>query len=634
MRLSRALVLLLALAPACAAEEDLEDLGPVTDGKGDVPEIRDRAVTINKRTSSGKPGTRTFRVTADADFRVELRHDVPDALTRIVVTSDATGARVVSEKSVQPTLVVAATPNPIEYRVRLENYSSSALPARLTIVPARATISPELAAAARKNLERVAKEIDYWHLDGYGLSGPIAERFLKAVELEYANEPDQLQARMTALASMVFFAAPEILPPAGGKLTPFHGLDMAQFEQLMHIEDAVFDTLVQRNGSVVGVRPFSVCETRYIIEQYVRPRRAYDGFEAYKAGYQAFAATCPQKDLDEWYNFRGLGHLRPSWVESNVMDRFLRRMNTRCAAPTPEWQAECARWNADRLAYRIEGNRELATRLLFYDPATQEAHFSDVYQPLVLLEDRDGDGIGEFLRSGPVQLASGASGTLEVVSTGEFTGSLKLRKPDGTLVNVKPQELVAESAVHPLFDAGLLTQPDLGLLAVFDDPAGCIADRPTPAACPLLERFYVLIDRHEYFYRTYSALSPDRSSISSQPSPLVACSITLAAAHAWDSAGIPQGGRAGFIFLMRIPFKQILAGSRKSVATLEPGPDVTTIPELYEGTDTLDLSRVWLDIASLSNNLYSHEHEISKFGAVPAEQIEGILVVRKPAAMP
>jgi hypothetical protein len=32
--------------------------------------------------------------------------------------------------------------------------------------------------------------------------------------------------------------------------------------------------------------------------------------------YTAFAATCPQKDKDEWYNFRGLGALRPSWVES------------------------------------------------------------------------------------------------------------------------------------------------------------------------------------------------------------------------------------------------------------------------------------------------------------------------------
>jgi hypothetical protein len=45
------------------------------------------------------------------------------------------------------------------------------------------------------------------------------------------------------------------------------------------------------------------------------------------------------------------------------------------------------------------------------------------------------------------------------------------------------------------------------------------------------------------------------------------------------------------------------------------------------------MSKAWLDIATLSNNAYSQEHEISKFGSVPAEQIEGILVVRRPAAM-
>jgi hypothetical protein len=63
--------------------------------------------------------------------------------------------------------------------------------------------------------------------------------------------------------------------------------------------------------------------------------------------------------------------------------------------------------------------------------------------------------------------------------------------------------------------------------------------------------------------------------VSSQPSPLVACSITLTAAHHWDSAGIPSGGTAGFIFLMRIPFKDILTGNDVSVSTLMPGPKTT-----------------------------------------------------------
>jgi hypothetical protein len=138
----------------------------------------------------------------------------------------------------------------------------------------------------------------------------------------------------------------------------------------------------------------------------------------------------------------------------------------------------------------------------------------------------------------------------------------------------------------------------------------------------------------EKFYRTYSALSADYYGISSQPSPLVACSITLGASHHWDTAGTPSGGTAGFIFLMRIPFADILTGNDTSVATLMPAPKTMSIQSLYAGTNRLDMTRAWLDIASLSNNQYANEHEISAFGAVRPDQIEGILVIRKPAAVP
>jgi hypothetical protein len=252
----------------------------------------------------------------------------------------------------------------------------------------------------------------------------------------------------------------------------------------------------------------------------------------------------------------------------------------------------------------------------------------------VLLEDRNGDNIGEFVRPGPITLASGETGELQVNSTGEFTGNLKFKPATGPLRTITPAQIKAEDAIDPRWDASLLDDADMGLMSVFSDGGACSGQLLDPAACPLMRRFYSMIDRHENFYRTYSALSPDYYGISSQPSPLVACSITLAAAHHWDTAGTPPGGTAGFIFLMRIPFKDILTGNDRSVATVMPGPRTTSIQSLYAGTSTLDMSRAWLDIASLSNNLYQTEHEISAFGAVRAEQIEGILVIRKPAAVP
>jgi hypothetical protein len=627
-----ALVVVAASVSACTAE-DGEDLGEVTDGKGDAPAIDNVAVTLPRRSTSGNPGVRNFYVSSSVGFRVTLAYDQPNE-TKIVVTNQDDGAATTSAQAIQPAVTVSVSGDH-RFKIRLENWGATTTYAKLSVLPAGPSVSPELLAAAKANLDRITREIDYTHLRNYGLAGTNTDQFLEALRLEYADQhPDQYAARVRALASMVFFELPDVAPPADGLATPFHGLDTAQFEALYSIEDSIFSTLISENGGrTAGVRPFSVCETRYIIETYVRPRTSWPGMAAHRDGYRTYAESCPQQDKDEWYNFRGLGGLRPSWVESNLADRFLRRMAKNCQAPTAAWADECALWNQDRLGYRQTRSRQLAARTMFYAPE-DESYLVNPGNSLVLLEDRDRDGIGEFLRPGPITLTTGEAGTLLVTSTGQFTGNLKFQNASGTVRTVQPRELVAESRADAAWDPALLADADMGLLSMFSDGGACTGATIDPAACPLMQRFYSMIDRHENFYQTYSALTPDYYGISSQPSPLVACSITLAAAHQWDTAGTPSGGRAGFIFLMRIPFKQILAGADTSVATLMPGPEVTSIQGLYRGDDTLDMNAAWLDIATLSNNLYEHEHEISAFGAVPAGQIEGILVIRKPAAVP
>jgi hypothetical protein len=319
-------------------------------------------------------------------------------------------------------------------------------------------------------------------------------------------------------------------------------------------------------------------------------------------------------------------------VESNLADRFLRREAKGCATATSHG-IDCAAWNADRYGYRQRKNKELAARTLYYAPDT-ESYVNNPANALVFLEDRNGDGVGEWLRPGPITLTSGEQGTLAVQSSGQFGGTLKFTGSDGTTKSIAPGDLVAEDAVDARWDKSLLAGPDMGLMTVFKDSTGCTADALDPAQCPLLRRFYSMIDRHENFYQTFSALTPTYSGISSQPSPLVACSITLGASHQWDSAGTPAGGTAGFIYLMRIPFADVITGNETSVATIMPGPKTTSIQALYRGEASLDFNSAWLDVASLSNNQYETEHEISAFGAVPAGEIEGILVVRKPAAVP
>jgi hypothetical protein len=639
-------------------------------------------------------------------------------------------------------------------------------------------------AAAKANLMRVEAEIDKNHMANYGLSGSLAEQFIAAVKAEYAAQPELLKARMQTLASMVFFSAPQVKTSENaGKLTPFHGMDDAAFDALIRSEDTVFGHHMQANGgSPNGVRPFSVCETTFMIKiakgevtdaSFVSGRTV-SSYDAYANAYKTFSAGCAQKDLDEWYNFRGLGGLRPSWLESNLSDRFLRRMVKDCKSSNA---GDCADWNSSRIGYRDRKNTELALREMVYDPRPEakigaaQIPFGDyIVNPQntgVLVEDRNGDGVGEWIPSGPAKFNPGAvlslptatdfqaptelsatlskaltigattlaAGTHIKISSGSrvgFATSTKydpathaaiainlVRLPPGTslvldngstvqvpypasgsttAVSSQPQaklaaplsfevaptwtptlnvghprsgvlasnkfageleipitltngdtllalaavkDVVAADEVDPAWNKDLARKPDFGLMSIFADGTGCKADQPNKESCPLLKRFFSLIDRHENFYQTYSGLAPDSEVVSQQPSPLVACSITLGASHAWDSAGTPTGGSAGFIYLMRVPFNQILSADHRSISTLgllnggdlKAGPQVATLENIYKGVLPLDMSKAWLDIATLSSNSYQSEHEVSKFGSVPAEQIEGILVVRLPARM-
>lgn len=562
-------------------------------------------------------------------------------------------------------------------------------------------LSPALEKAALENLKRISREIDVQHLSNYtslpaatdpSFGDAVAKAFLDAVKLEYRAKPDLLKKRVQSLASMVFFSAPQVATDDHvGHVTPFHGMDDNAFNALIRAEDFVFSSHTQANGgSPNGVRPFSVCETKYLIQ--IATGKVTDpafisfggigNYDAYAKAYETFSATCPQADLDEWYNFRGLGGLRPSWLESNYNDRVLRRMLKVCKNPTEATKVVCAEFQKDRLAYRDKKNVGLALREMVYDTSASSTiggmqdgeYISNSSEPGIFVEDRDGDGIAEWIVPGPGALVPGAklkladnsqvtvsadgksivkadhstlaitTATVAIATATQFGANLKitLTFADNTTstASAPPGAVQPIQRVDSRWKPELASHADLGLQQLFADAHGCAGDVADAATCPLEKRFYSMIDRHENFYQTYSSLDDSSSSISSQPSPLVACSITLGASHAWDAAGTPTGGTAGFIYLMRIPFAQIVSGDVRSIDTLgrlkgnlKAGPKVLKIQDIAAGQSDLDMGKVWLDIATLSHNAYQSEHEVSKFGTVPAEQIEGVLVIRLPAAM-
>src|SRR5262245_60439990 len=188
MRLLSIFAMLVPLA-GCLGEDEGEDLdlGSIPDGKSDAPEIKDQAVTIPKKSSSGAPGVRNVTVTSTVDFDVSLHYDAA-AEVKIVVTNLDTGEAVESDKTHQPSLAVSAAQGSHGYKIRLENYASSTLHAKLSALGHGGTVSPALLAAARANLDRITKEVDWSHLSNYGLSGATTDQFLTALSAEYEKQ--------------------------------------------------------------------------------------------------------------------------------------------------------------------------------------------------------------------------------------------------------------------------------------------------------------------------------------------------------------------------------------------------------------------------------------------------------------
>src|SRR5687767_803363 len=144
--LSYALLAALPVTAACVAEdEDVTDLGAISDGKNDAPEVRDVAVTVNKMGVN--PGVRNYTVRSTVDFEVSLAHDT-DHQAKLVVTNLDTGAKFESEKGPRPRVRVAGTGSDSSFKIRIENHTTTTLRAKLTAL-GTTSVSPELVAAAR-----------------------------------------------------------------------------------------------------------------------------------------------------------------------------------------------------------------------------------------------------------------------------------------------------------------------------------------------------------------------------------------------------------------------------------------------------------------------------------------------------
>ncbi len=64
---------------------------------------------------------------------------------------------------------------------------------------------------------------------------------------------------------------------------------------------------------------FTVCETKYMISEYVLQGRRFNGRQAYSSGLNAFKSKCNSSDNDYYFDFRGDSNFKAHSPESNAM---------------------------------------------------------------------------------------------------------------------------------------------------------------------------------------------------------------------------------------------------------------------------------------------------------------------------
>lgn len=606
------------------------------------------------------------------------------------------------------------------------------LPASLDLPP---NVSPELVAAAMANLSRLPL-----------VTGADPRMFVDALVAEYRGRPELLQRRLEVLASVEFAGAgptPGVTPP---RPSPFGGLTDDQLDTFMRNQESAIRHVAEVASGSAAVRPLSVCETKFLAAISKGPASEIDpggstsacgaivDWDAYARAYATYAEHCGP-DLDEWYAYQAEARLGGRWLESSVAREYAARMHQLCdrrnASP------ECPEWAQDRIGHRQRKNAELALRTLFYDPdpalrlpttdggfTTLAESIGDPSSPGILVEDRNADGIGEWVAPSDLRLRPAAvlrlpAGTLIRLDR-SVTATLAVddleslpTRPAGTRVHLDPgthvrlgvaQERPSESTeplavgrdvriegaevrlddgsrvwlsdfplrldevvrlqvagpvtrgevnpwetepgqptklraliplisgemvpaevaladvgvyhqVDPRWDRTYLNLPDLGLSMAF---AGGCGEPASPDACPLLERLRTLIDRNQDHDATFAGIVRDTSALATfeRTNTLVPAHLTVRSALYLD--GAVQGPLS--VHVVRVPYRELLSNSETGAG------HVLTVQDVAAGA-TLDLTRVWLDEAALSTNRFAYELRVSLLGAVPADHIDGILLL-------
>jgi hypothetical protein len=152
---------------------------------------------------------------------------------------------------------------------------------------------------------------------------------------------------------------------------------------------------------------YSVCETKYIMAEYVKKQKRYDGYQKYMAGYKTFKAGCTADDKDWYYDFRGDSNYKPNSPEGNAMIWMAKVFAAQCktrvkARPNVALKdADCRKYYEQPFKSRFLAARAGLGAWLIHDKSMGDIFGNPTEEPFTIVNHAHDDPKDVFSSNGP-----------------------------------------------------------------------------------------------------------------------------------------------------------------------------------------------------------------------------------------
>lgn len=324
----------------------------------------------------------------------------------------------------------------------------------------------------------------------------------------------------------------------------------------------------------------TVCETKFMLSEYVGKDRPFEDYKTYLNDYQSFQAKCTSDDLDHYYDFRGDSNFKHYSPESNGMIWYATSLAKGCkshnkaqAGQTVFTDKDCEEYFKNPFFYRYNAARAGLMTWLFRDEKHRDTFGSQ----------------GQMVAIYPHRLPSYAP----------FSFGFSHETAEGELFDFMPEWLALGKLWH---------QPDMGINELF-------GLGKEDVKVENLERVYTLlrdaVDRHTDWYS--SGYNDKNGTAKNQAySPFVASSYEMSESNSFTQCGItvqcPDDGLKRWMFVFKVH------------------KDNWYTPERLARGEPIDFNRMWFDETAFGDsNLANSEKAWDRLGSPNEPELDSIL---------